>query len=132
VPESALFYVAAPWKREVEAWVREALDQGAAPSVATIMQRALAHPEIASHRGEIATYVQRVLPLLRSEGGPLPPVLDEVGTLRAAEGYLVRRFGFREVSVHPESEAEAIDPRKRRERARPGRPAFYLAPAPVR
>lgn len=132
VPDAALFYIAAPWKREVEAWVREGLDRGESPTVASVMQRALAHPETASHRGEIAAYVQRILPLLRSEGGPLPPLLDEMGVLRAAEGYLVRRFGFREVSVHPEAEAESVDPMKRRERARPGRPAFYLTPAPAR
>lgn len=128
VPETVLFYVAAPWKREVETWLRDGLDQGQAPPIAQVMQRASAHPELAPHRTEIPAYVQRVLPLLRTEGGPLPPPIDEVGTLRAAEGYLVRRFGFREVSVHLETEAAALDPMKRRERARPGRPAFYLAP----
>ena len=132
VPDSLLFYVAAPWKREVESWLRESLDRGESPNVATIMPRALTHPELASHRGEIAAYVQRVLPLLRSEGGSLPPVLDEVGILRAAEGYLARRLGVKEMSVHRETEAAAVDPLSRRERARPGRPAFYLAPSPAR
>lgn len=130
VPETLLFYVAAPWKRQVETWLREGLDRGETPSVASVMQRALAHAELASHRGEIAGYVQRVLPLMRTESGPLPVPLDEAGLLRAAEGYLARRFGFREVSVHPETEAATLDPLKRRERARPGRPAFYLASTP--
>ena len=128
VPETVLFYVAAPWKREVESWVRDALDRGETPTVAQIMPRALAHPEVALHRPEVASYVARIVPLLRGEGGPLPPALDEIGTLRAAEGYFARRFGFREMSVHPEAEAAAVDPKRRRERARPGRPAFYLVP----
>lgn len=132
VPETVLFYIASPWKREVETWLREALDRGETPTIAHVMHRAAAHAELSSHRAEIAGYVQRVLPLLRTEGGPLPPPLDEAGVLHAAEGYLVRRFGFKEVSVHPETQAEALDPMNRRERARPGRPAFYLAPAPGR
>ncbi len=44
VPETVLFYVAAPWKREVEVWVREGLDEGEAPSVASVMQRVLGSP----------------------------------------------------------------------------------------
>ncbi len=132
VPEDALFFVAAPWKREVETWMREILDRGETPRVAEIMERALAHPEVSSHRTEIPKYVQRVAPLLRSEP-PLSPVrIDEAGILRAAGAYLVRRFGFAEVRVLPEHEAGEADPMNRRERARPGRPAFYLAPRVAR
>ena len=128
IPEDALFFVAAPWKREVETWMREILGRGITPTVPAIMERALAHPEVAAHRDEVPKYVQRVAPLLRSEA-PLSPVrIDEVGILRAAEAYLIRRFGFGEVRVLREEEAGAVDPMNRRERARPGRPAFYLAP----
>jgi hypothetical protein len=49
-----------------------------------------------------------------------------MSVLRTNEGYLVRRLGFRTVQVVRESEAESLDPLGRRERARPGRPAFYL------
>ncbi len=125
VPEEAVFYVADPWKVPVEQWMREALDRGESPSIREVLDRSAGHPEVAAHRAEVAKYVQRVAPLLRSEPAPGPAV-DEMGTLRAAEGYLARRCGFRSMSVVLESEAEAVDPLGRRERARPGRPAFYL------
>jgi len=72
--------------------------------------------------------MQRIVPLLRGSSGPLPAVA-EIELLRSAEGYLQRRFGFRSISVVREAESEAVDPRGRRERARPGAPAFYLVPA---
>jgi leucyl-tRNA synthetase len=124
-PEEAVFYVADPWKRTVEHWMREAVDRGEVPSLRAIMERSASHPEVEAHRSEVARYVQRVGPLLRFEP-PAPPSVNELETLRAAEGYLVRRFGFRSVSVHRESEAASVDPLGRRDRSRPGRPAFYL------
>jgi leucyl-tRNA synthetase len=129
-PEEAVFYVAEPWKRTVEAWMRESADRGESPSVREVMERSASHPEVAAHRAEVAQYVQRVGPLVRSEPPP-PPAVDEVEALRAAEGYLVRRLGFRTVSVHRESEAASVDPLGRRVRARPGRPAFYLVKRPA-
>jgi leucyl-tRNA synthetase len=126
VPDAAIFFVASPWKATLERWMRDALDRGESPNLRDLMERSAAHPEVTAHRGEIPKYVQRVAPLLRSEPRTAPPALDELGTLRAAEGYLSRRFGFRSVSVHPESEGAAVDPLGRRDRARPGRPAFYL------
>jgi leucyl-tRNA synthetase len=134
-PEEAVFYVADPWKRTVEGWMREAVDRGEVPSIPTVLERSAGHPEVEAHRSEVAQYVKRVGPLLRSEP-PAPPAVNELEVLRAAEGYLVRRFGFRSVSAYRESEAESVDPLGRRSRARPGRPAFYLvrssasAPAP--
>jgi leucyl-tRNA synthetase len=134
VPEEVLFYVAEPWKALAERWLREALARGETPTIRDVMERAAAHPEVAAHRAELAKYVQRVVPLLRGEPpGGYPPV-DELATLRAAEAYLVRRLGFRSVSVLRESEASSQDPLGRRDRARPGRPAFYFVqptePAP--
>jgi len=123
-PEEAFFYVASPWKATVERWMRESLDRGEALSVRSVMERVAGHAELSAYRGEIPRYVERFGPALRSEP-PVAPV-DEGATLRSAEGYLARRFGFRSVSVHPESESAAFDPLGRRERARPGRPAFYL------
>ncbi len=125
VPDEAVFYVAAPWKETVEHWLREALERGETPTIRSILERASGHPELASGRGSMAKYVERVLPLLRAEGAPAPRV-DEIATLRGAEGYLARRLGFRAITVVPEAEAGAHDPLGRRERARPGRPAFYL------
>jgi leucyl-tRNA synthetase len=127
-PEEAVFYVADPWKRTVEQWMREAVDRGELPSVRAVMERSTGHPEVEAHRAEVAKYVPRVGPLLRSEP-PAPAAVNELETLRAAEGYLVRRFGLRSVSVYRESEAESVDPLNRRDRARPGRPAFYLVRA---
>ncbi len=124
-PEELLFYLAAPWKATVEEWLREALDRGEAPTIRSIMERAAHHPEVASARGEIARYVERVLPSLRSTPGKLPSV-DEAETLRSAEGYLLRRYGVKSIAVYREAEAAAHDPKGRRERARPGQPAFYL------
>lgn len=125
IPEELLFYVAAPWKIEVERWVREALDRGEVPSIRSILDRAAPHAELASARGEIARYVERFLPAIRSEPTPLAAV-DELGMLRSAEGYLARRLGVRSVAVYREEEAGPHDPKGRRERARPGRPAFYF------
>jgi leucyl-tRNA synthetase len=125
LPEEMLFYVAAPWKARIEEWLREAIDRGETPTIRTVMERAQHHPEVAAARAEIPRYVERFLPSLRSEPTPLPPV-DELDTLRAAAGYVARRFRINAVRIFPESEAAPHDPRGRRERARPGRPAFYL------
>jgi len=126
VPDAAVFFVAGPWKTVIERWLREAVDRGDSANLKDLMERAAGHPELAAHRAEIPKYVQRVAPLLRSEPRTPARAVDEVGTLRAAEGYLARRFGFRSISVHPEAEGGSVDPLGRRERARPGRPAFYL------
>ena len=126
VPEEAIFFVAAPWKSVVERWMREAVARGETPTVKAIMERVQVHAELTGFRGEIPKYVQRVGPLLRSEPTTGPPAVAEEATLRAADAYLVRRFGFRSVTVHPEGEGEPFDPLGRRERSRPGRPAFYL------
>ncbi len=125
MPEELAFFLAAPWKAEVEHWLREALDRGETPTIRSILERAARHPEVASARAEVAKYVERFLPAVRSEPEPFPPV-DEEATLRAAEAYLARRFGLSSIQVYRESEAGAHDPKGRRERARPGRPAFYL------
>jgi len=124
-PAEAYFFIAARWKSEVEPWVREAVGAGDAVPVRTVLERAALHPETAAHRAEIPKYVQRIAPLLRSEPAATVPA-DEVGVLAAAEAYLVRRFGFSAVRVVREEDAAPHDPRGRRERARPGRPAFYL------
>jgi leucyl-tRNA synthetase len=125
-PDMVVFFFAAPWKRIVEGWIREDLAQGRTPSVRSVMERVQLHPELTAYRAEIPKYVQRVGPLMRSEPATGRPALDEGATLRAAEGYLARRFGFRSVGVHPEAEGEPFDPMGRRDRSRPGKPAFYL------
>jgi leucyl-tRNA synthetase len=127
-----IFYVAEPWKATLESWLREGGAQKEMPTVRDVMVRVKDHPDLSAHRAEIPKYVERVGPLLRSEPPREGPSLDEVAALRAAEGYLVRRFGFRAVSVYPESEAAEHDPKGRRDRARPGRPAFYLVGRPDR
>ncbi len=122
----AVFYVAAPWKAAVERWMRESLARNEEPTVRAVMERARSHPEVEGYRSEVPKYVQRVAPLLRSEPADGPVVPDEFETLRSAEAHLVRRFGFESVAVYGESEGGAHDPLGRRERSRPGRPAFYL------
>jgi leucyl-tRNA synthetase len=126
IPDEVVFYVAAPWKRRVEGWMRDDVARGAPPNVRSVMERAGAHPDLAAYRGEIPKYVNRVGPLLRSEPAGGPPEIDEHATLRAAEGYLSRKFRFRTVQVVPEEEGAELDPLGRRERSRPGKPAFYL------
>jgi hypothetical protein len=118
--------VADPWKAVLESWLREAVERKEMPTVRDIMTRVKDHPDLSAHRAEVPKYVERVGPLLRTEPSHEGPVLDEVAALRGAEGYLLRRFGFRSVAVYPESAAAPHDPKGRRERARPGRPAFYL------
>ena len=130
-PEEAIFYVAPPWKATVEGWLREAIQRGEGGTIREVMDRAASHPEVVAARAEIAKYVTRVGPLVRTEAPVSPPALDEVELLRSAEGYLLRRFGFRAVSVHREEEAATFDPKNRRDRSRPGRPAFYLVARPA-
>ncbi|MCI4339348.1 MAG: class I tRNA ligase family protein [Thermoplasmata archaeon] len=125
-PGAAIFFIASPWKAVVERWMREAVARGETPSVRAIMERVQTHPELTGYRTEIPKYVQRVAPLLRSEPAIEPPSVEEDGTLRAAEAYLVRRFGFGSVGVYPEDEGAGADPLGRRDRSRPGKPAFYL------
>ncbi|HTT16039.1 MAG TPA: class I tRNA ligase family protein [Thermoplasmata archaeon] len=129
VPGELLFFVAAPWKREVERWMRESVERGEEPTVRGIMERAAAHASVASFRAEIPRYVQRFGPSVRGET-PVEPPPDELEQLRAVEGYLVRRLGLRSVAVYAEEESAPHDPQRRRERARPGRPAFYFLGAP--
>jgi hypothetical protein len=125
-PEGVVFFVASGWKRLVEEWTREGLaaDPKSFP-VAAVMGRSAGHPELAAHRAEIAKYVTKVAPALRNEPPP-GPAIDELGALRGAEGYLAKRFGFGAVTVVAENEGAEHDPAGRRERARPGRPAFFL------
>jgi leucyl-tRNA synthetase len=125
-PDAAIFYVASPWKAVVERWMRDAVARGETPNVRDVMERVQAHAELTGYRSEIPKYVQRVAPLLRSEPTTEPPSLPEETTLREAGAYLVRRFGFGRVTVYTEEEGVAADPLGRRDRSRPGKPAFYL------
>jgi leucyl-tRNA synthetase len=125
VPKEVVFFVAEPWKAAVERWMRDIARRGDSPSVREIMERSAADPEVAAHRAEVARYVPRVAPLLRAEPEP-DTRIREIDLLHRAEGYLARRFGFTSVTVVRESEGESVDPMGRRDRARPGRPAFYL------
>jgi len=122
----AVFFVAEPWKETVERWLRESVDRGETPNLRAIMERAASDPAVAAHRAEIAKYVPRVAPLLRSEPTVTGPRVDELSALRGAEAYFARRLGFPSIRVVRESEAGELDPLGRRDRARPGRPAFYL------
>ena len=128
--EEAVFFVAEPWKRTVEQWIRETIDRGEVPSLKDLMVRASSDPAVTAHRAEMAKYVPRVAPLLRGEPPVSGPIVEEESALRGAEGYLSRRLGFPSIRVVRESEAGELDPLNRRERARPGRPAFYLRRAP--
>jgi leucyl-tRNA synthetase len=126
-PTSVVFFVAEPWKGEVERWMWEALERkDARPLVRVVMERAKSHPEVAGSLASVPKYVERFGPLLRSEPPMTGPEFDEVAALRSCEGYFVRRFGFTSVQVVREAEAEPHDPLGRRDRARPRRPAFYL------
>jgi leucyl-tRNA synthetase len=125
-PEGAVFFVADAWKRHVEEWTREALAANPkALPVAAVLGRASAHPDLAAHRGDVAKYVTRIAPALRTEPAPTASV-DELGALKGASAYLARRFGLTSVTVLPEREGAEHDPAGRRDRARPGRPAFFL------
>ncbi|HEV2165826.1 MAG TPA: class I tRNA ligase family protein [Thermoplasmata archaeon] len=127
VPDEVVLFVAAPWKRTVEGWLRSGLKpDGTTLSVREVLDRSSAHPELAGFRPVMAKYVTRVVPAIRSEPPPPPEGTDDLSVLRAAEGYFARRFRFRSVAVVAEDEGESLDPLGRRDRARPGRPAFYL------
>jgi len=124
--EEVVFFLAEPWKRTVDLWMRDAVARGEEPNVRDIMGRAAADAAVSAHRADVAKYVQRFASAVRGEPPPDAPPVDEGAVLRLAEGYLVRRFGFGSVRVVPEREAGELDPLGRRDRARPGRPAFYL------
>jgi leucyl-tRNA synthetase len=128
LPTAVSFFVAAAWKRPIEMWMREIESRtpGGPPPIREIVERARSHPELSAYVPVVAAYVGRVFPLIRKERVSGPEV-DEASVLTSAEGYLARRFGFERVMVVPESEAEGHDPKGRRERARPGRPAFFLS-----
>ncbi|HTT35541.1 MAG TPA: class I tRNA ligase family protein [Thermoplasmata archaeon] len=130
-PTAAALFVAAPWKRIVDGWIREAMATGGPPEIRAIVARATAHPEVAAHRAEVGPYVARVAKGMRGAPGSVdePPV-DELAVLRGAEGYLARRFGLGRITVVPEELGEEHDPEGRRDRAQPGRPAFYLTRGP--
>ncbi|MCI4333951.1 MAG: class I tRNA ligase family protein, partial [Thermoplasmata archaeon] len=125
-PEGVVFFVAARWKASVEEWTRDALarDPKGVP-IPAVLARAAEHPEMAAYRAEIAKYVGRIAGSLRSEPAAAIP-LGEVGALRGAEGYLARRFSLSAVAVVREEEGSELDPLHRRDRARPGKPAFFL------
>jgi len=126
-PRAVDFYIADPWKRTVEEWVREATAGGAPmPPIREFLARAEGHPDLASARSAIGEYLARIARDVRSAPVQAPTSFDEVAVLRSATGYLAGRFGLERVGVHPEATAEADDPANRRGRARPGRPAFYL------
>jgi leucyl-tRNA synthetase len=122
----AVFFIAEPWKETVEHWLRETVDRGEEPNLRDLMARAASDPAVAAHRAELAKYVPRVAPLVRSEPPASGPRVDEAAALRGAEAYFARRLGFPSMKVVRESEAGELDPLGRRDRARPGRPAFYL------
>lgn len=126
VPAEVTFFVAASWKRELERWLREAGPSAPPDLPRSLLERARGHPELAAYASQIPEYVKRVLPQLRSDPPPPPDQFDEAGLLRGAAGFLARRFGFDQVGVFLEAEAEFHDPKNRRQRARPGRPAFFL------
>jgi leucyl-tRNA synthetase len=125
-PEGVVFFVAAGWKAAVEGWTRDALahDPKGVP-IPAVLARAGEHPEMAAFRGEVAKYVGRIATAVRNEPEPTHPV-PELGALKGAEGYLARRFGLSAVSVTREEEGSELDPLNRRDRARPGKPAFFL------
>ncbi len=131
-PRGVAFFVAAPWKAEVEQWIRESAAPGARhdPPIRAVMERARQHAHLATFRSEIAGYVPKVAGAVLSE--PPSPLSseEELRLLRSSEGYFVRRFGLSEVVVVPEAEGGPHDPKGRRDRARPGRPAFYLIGGP--
>jgi leucyl-tRNA synthetase len=126
-PSAVAFFVAAPWKRIAERWMREAAERSSSgpPPIREMAERARGHAEMAAHLPELAGYVAKVFPAVRSERTEAP-VVDESAILRSAEGYLSRRYGFERIDIVREEEGAAHDPKGRRERARPGRPAFYL------
>lgn len=125
-----VFYVAAPWKWEVDGWVRASTRSGP-ELLREVLERAAAHPELASARGEVAQYLQRAATGPRGDRTEPMAHPGELATLRSMTGYLARRFHCEEVVVHPEEVAAEYDPKNRRSRARPGRPAFYVLAGPA-
>ncbi|MCI4363475.1 MAG: class I tRNA ligase family protein [Thermoplasmata archaeon] len=126
-PRSIAFYVAAPWKRTVDEWVRQS-SGSSSERLREVLARSASEPSIASGRGEVAEYVARFGDRIRSEPSTEWQPVDELKVLRSAEAYLTQRFNVESIEVHEEALAEGFDPLNRRHRARPHHPAFYLVP----
>ncbi|MCI4346861.1 MAG: class I tRNA ligase family protein, partial [Thermoplasmata archaeon] len=126
-PKGIAFYVASPWKRKVDEWIRQSTAAGS-ERLREVMARTAADPSLASARGEVAEYAVRFGDRIRSEPSTEWQPVDELRLLRSAEAYLAHRFNVETIEVHEEALAEPFDPMKRRQRARPHHPAFYLIP----
>ncbi len=129
-------FVAADWKRMAESTMRAALQGGTSPDLGNLMKALRAREELKPHLGEAPGFLKLYdLRELASEASTTTEPLaseQEASVWKAAVPFLRERFGLMEVQVVQEERGKDLDPRGRRQRARPGRPALYLVePAPT-
>lgn len=127
-------FVAADWKRVAESTLRAALAAGTSPDLGSLMKALRAREELKPRLGEVPQFLKLYdLRELASEApAPTGPLTSEQegSVWEAAVPFLRERFGLREVQVIREELGKDLDPRGRRQRARPGRPALYLVESP--
>lgn len=126
-------FVAEAWKGKAEAAMRTALSGGASPDLGSMMKALRNEPELKDKLGSVPDLLK--LYDLRSlasapKGSPGWTPVEEKALWEEARPYLTSRFGLASMEVVAEEEAAPLDPRGRRKRARPGRPALYLVEAP--
>jgi leucyl-tRNA synthetase len=126
--EGLRIFVAAEWKYELEGRIARLGKELSTVDRKELFRRLLEAPEVAPARAAAGPYLAALLPAGRPALPPTEPVprAEEISALEEARDYLSRRLGGLPVEVVPEEEGASVDPKRRRERARPGRPALYL------
>ncbi len=131
-------FVAAKWKGVAESALRSALKAGTAPDLGSVMKALRSIDALKPHLGEVPAWLklydlrEMAAAAAASSTEPVPLLSpgEELSTWRASAPYLSSKFGLKGVDVHPEEDAGAADPKGRRHRARPGRPALFLTEGP--
>jgi leucyl-tRNA synthetase len=127
-PRELRLFVAADWKRRLERLVRQEDPRGRR-DLSRILPKVRAEVWARPHLADIPKYLQtgkdEPAPLTEPEWSPE----EELHVLEEARDFLQTRFSIPAVLIRSEEEGADLDPKGRRTRARPGRPAFYLVRA---
>ena len=121
-PERITLFTTPAWKR---AMLKAALEEKEAGSldVGSIMKKAMALPEVASHKKEAPKYAQRLMKGAHALNSD-PLQIDEFETLSRERRYLERTFGCPVDVLSADEPGE--DPMNKSRNAEPGRPAIFI------
>ncbi|MDE1836249.1 MAG: class I tRNA ligase family protein [Euryarchaeota archaeon] len=123
-------FVASGWKTEAERALLDAFRGGTAHDLGSVMKVLRTHETLKSHLPDLPAWLKlydlRELAVASSKRGPPLAPAEEQALWNESVPYLRERFGLATVSVLKEEDAASADPKGRRLRARPGRPALFL------